>query len=118
MKRYGIWAMFLVALLLVVGCRPTEDGGADDPTTADLEIDACKPNESDCGDETAEAEATEAVVTEAPANVPAATEVPQATEVPPVEIDLGEDPFAVRETDWVKGPEDAILTLVEYADFF
>lgn len=100
MRKVWIWAALVLALLMFTACRPEAGTGA--VATEDLGI--CKPEDEDCGDEGAEvAEATATPVEET-----------QVVEVP---IDLGDDPLAVRETDWVKGPDDAFITILEYADF-
>jgi hypothetical protein len=104
MKR---WLLLLIALLVITACRP-EAGLGDAPTgvpaaTEDLGI--CPPGDEGC-DEVAEATAV-------PTARPTATAQPAAQAPAPIE-----DPFALRDTDWVKGADDPIITLIEYADFF
>ena len=100
MRKVWIWAVLVLALLMVSACRP--DAGDTASATEDLGI--CQPEDEDCGDEvTKTADATEAPTRES-----------QVEQEP---IDLGENPLAVRDTDWVKGPDDAFITILEYADF-
>ncbi len=105
MKRSWTWAILLIALMLIVACRPAADSG-------ELEdLDACPPGEEVCTtDETANEEPAPAPTT------PAATDAPQPTAKP---VDLGADPLAIRDGDWVSGSqaEDPLFTLVEYGDF-
>ncbi|MBE9524460.1 MAG: hypothetical protein IMY76_05140 [Chloroflexi bacterium] len=86
----------------------------------------------------AEAETTEVVVPDTPTSVPVPTATLETVEtgeftvpVPMTTLDNGctltssvpEAPqeyvelFGVTENDWVKGPETAALTIVEYGDF-
>lgn len=103
MRKIWIWAVLVLALLMIAACRP--EAGANDSTPSSTEdLGICKPEDEDCDDEGTETvEATRAPIEET-----------QAVEEP---IDLGDDPLAVRDTDWAKGPDDAFFTIMEYADF-
>ena len=108
MRKPWAWAIFLIALLLVTACRPAagdlESGGSE-------VLGACKPEE-DCDDEST-AEMVD------PTAAPAVESEPQEAESAPVEEPpaLGDDPLAVTDADWVEGPDDAFITLIEYGDF-
>ena len=124
MKKGWIWAVLLVALLAISACRPAADDGSGNASEAAEDLGICQPEDEACVDEsaltaTAEAETATAeepapaeTVDETPAEEPAGanTEVPEIAPPPA-------NPFAVRETDWVMGAEDAFITIIEYADF-
>lgn len=119
MRRRWIWAILVIALLMVTACRPTTEEisseGSEEGASEVLGV--CQPEE-DCDDETTEGEEP----TEEPAEATATPEVePRTEEVEnvPVEepVDLGDDPLAVTDADWVKGPDDAFITIIEYGDF-
>lgn len=118
MRRRWIWAILVIAILLVTACRPaTEEISTEgsEETTAEV-LGVCKPEE-DCDDETTEEEPEEE-----PAEATATPEPesrPEEVENEPVEevVELGDDPLAITDADWVKGPDDAFITLIEYGDF-
>ena len=128
MRRIWIWAILLVALLLVAACRPAEEP---EQTSAEV-AGVCKPEEEECADEPAEVEPAEVEAPAEEVEEPTATPVEEvepeeeaedapteaaesaATEPPAVPED---DPFAIQDTDWVKGSDDAFFTLIEYGDF-
>lgn len=123
MKRSWQWAVLLIALLVVVACRPVTDFGeqatAEPGETEELEPGLCPPDQEDCGDEEVEQETEAAQETVEPTAVPEPTEVPadDPTVEPEVTVDV-EALLAVKETDWVKGAgEEPVITLLEYADF-
>lgn len=113
MRRYRKWAALLAALLLTTACRPSvETDGPDPAEEADLGV--CQTGQEDCIDEVA----TEAPATETASPTVAPTPKPTAT------ARAGESPaeqpgdlLAVRDTDWVMGADDALLTLIEYGDY-
>jgi len=124
MKKGWIWAVLLIALLGVTACRPAADDAAHSASEAAEDLGACLPEEEACVDEsalsqtpeeeTAPAEEPEREETaeETPAEEPAATDTEVSESAP-----VGDDPFAVQETDWVMGPDDAFITLIEYGDY-
>ncbi len=119
MRRNWIWAILMVALLLVTACRPAvENLGSEESEQIAAELlGACKPEE-ECDDETAvEEEPVEE--TAEPTAVPEAESRPEEAENAPTDAapSLGDDPLAITDGDWVKGPDDALFTLVEYGDF-
>ncbi len=103
MRRYLTWAALLVALLLAVSCRSAATETTPDADPLVLYATA-KP-----------ATAVPAPATAVPTVKPSADPTAAAAEPVPA-VDL-EDPLAVRETDWVMGPPDAIITLLEYGDY-
>jgi hypothetical protein len=104
MKRYLPWIWLLVALVVITGCR--SDAGLEDAAAeATAALGVCPPGGEDCDDESAAAEEATAV--------PAA-QTPQQQQAPA----SAEDPLASRDTDWVKGAEEPLITLIEYADYF
>ena len=103
MKR---WLLLLIALLVITACRPEAalgDTAGDEPAATE-ELGLCPPGEEECDDE---AEATA---------VP--TAAAQPAEQNPTPVQPVEDPFVLRNTDWIKGPDDAVITLIEYSDYF
>jgi hypothetical protein len=120
MKKGWIWAVLLVALLAISACRPAADDAGHNASEAAEDLGICQPEDEACVDEsalsatpeaetaTAEEPAPEETVDETPAD--ANTEVPEIAPPPA-------NPFAVRETDWVMGAEDAFITIIEYADY-
>jgi len=107
MKR---WLLLLIALLVITACRP-EAGLGDAPTgvpAATEDPGICPPGEEGC-DEVAEATAV-------PTARPTATAQPAAQT--PAPAGPVEDPLAPRDTDWVKGADDPVITLIEYSDYF
>ncbi len=119
MKNLRTWAVLLAALMLTAGCRPTEETdipGATEPTAIVEEegTAVCVTGENDCGEEPA-AEETAVEQVERPTTAPTEQTAPEPTAETTVNSD--EDPFAIRDTDWVKGPDDAFITLIEYGDF-
>ncbi len=127
MKRGWIWAVLLVALLVISACRSVEDeaghNGSEAAATEDLGL--CQPEDETCVDESALSETPEEeetaptkepepeeTVEEAPTEEPADANTEVSESAPVVE-----NPFLVRETDWVMGPDDAFITLIEYGDY-
>lgn len=119
MKRFWIWASLLLALLLVVGCRSVDDGQAVDPTE-EASLGVCQPGEdtSDCDDEGNDeqpvADATTEPTREPTAEPATPVEDPQQNANP---TDETNDPMAPRDTDWVLGAENPVITLIEYGDY-
>ncbi len=119
MKNLRTWAVLLAALMLTAGCRPiaeTDNPGTVEPT---LIVEAegtaiCAPGENDCEDEPA-AEETAVEQIERPTTAPTEQTAPEPAAETPVNSD--EDPLAIRDTDWVMGPDDAFITLLEYGDY-
>lgn len=112
MRKSWIWAILMIALLLVSACRPAAedlDSDSSEETAAEV-VGACKPEE-ECDDEPVEG--TEPVEETAD---PTATPVEESAVVEPPPA-LGDDPLAITDADWVKGPDDAFITIVEYGDF-
>jgi hypothetical protein len=126
MKKGWIWAILLVAMLVISACRPAEDDVDRDAseTAAAEDLGACQPEDEACVDEsvlsaTPEEETApagepepEETVEETPAEEPVATDAEVLESTP-----LVDNPFLVRETDWVMGPDDAFITMIEYGDF-
>ncbi len=111
MRRYWIWATLILALALVVGCRPIA-AGEEPAATEDVDLGVCKPGEEtgDCDDDTSDEE-------------PTAEPAPEPTEQPAEPV--GQDPttetledlLALRDTDWVLGADEPVITLIEYGDY-
>ncbi len=117
MKNLRTWAVLLAALMLTAGCRPTaetDNPGTVEPTLTVEGTEICDPEENDCEDEPA-AEETAVEQIERPTTAPTEQTAPAPTAETPVNPD--DDPFAVRDTDWVTGPDDAFITLLEYGDY-
>jgi hypothetical protein len=113
MRRCRKWAAWLAALLLAAACRPSvETNGPDPAEEADLGV--CQTGQEECTDDVAsEPAATETVS-------PTVPPTPMPTATTRVDESLAEQPddlLAVRDTDWVMGADDALLTLIEYGDF-
>ena len=137
MNRRWTWAVLLIAMLFVSACRPV--GEVEEPATLDItageDMGICPPDDEDCGGETAgeqevaEEPTAEETVAEEPTAEPTALPTDPPTPEPvneptaePVETNDGgdvpvEDPFVIKDTDWTLGPEDATVTLLEYADY-
>jgi hypothetical protein len=119
MKRNLSLVLLLVALAVITACRPA--AGLGDTATAEPaateELGVCPPGGEDCEDEGtgADAEATAVPVADATAK-PA--EDKQAADPSPAPAEPVEDPLALRDTDWVKGAKDPVITLIEYSDYF
>ncbi len=116
MKNLKVWAVLVAALMLIVGCRPT--GETDIPGTAELTLTedgeaVCEPEDTDCEEEPTAGEAAAEQV-EGPTTAPAEQAASEQTAETPVNPD---DPFAIRDSDWVMGPDDALITLLEYGDY-
>ncbi len=109
MRKSWIWAILLVALLLVGACRPAveepESGSSD-------ALGVCKPEE-DCEDELGEGKAPAEEVAE-PTVAPVEETDSAPSEAPVVPAD---DPLAAQDGDWTMGPDDAFMTIIEYGDF-
>ena len=119
MRKRWIWAVLLIALLLVAACRPPVedvDPGSSEVTSTE-ELGACKPEEP-CDDETAEPEAPVEETPEpaAPTEEPEREEEVENTPTEAAAVPV-EDLLAVTDDDWVKGPDDAFITIIEYGDF-
>jgi hypothetical protein len=113
MKRHLSWILLLVALVVITACRPAAE--VDEVTTeapaATDELGACQPGGDDCEDEETEA-ATDATA------VPTAQPTTEKEAAEPASAEPVGDPFAIRDTDWVMGAEDPVVTLIEYSDYF
>jgi len=115
MKRNLSLVLLLVALVVITACRPA--AGLGDTATAEPaateELGVCPPGGEDCEDEGAgaTAEATAAPTAEPTADKQAADPSPTPAEPP-------EYPLALRDTDWVTGAKDPVITLIEYSDYF
>ena len=108
MRKSWIWAILLVALLLVGACRPA----ADEPeSSSDEGLGVCKPEE-DCEDEPGEEAPTEEAAEPTVAPVEETDSAP--SEAP---VALPDDPFAVQDGEWTMGSDDAFITIIEYGDF-
>jgi hypothetical protein len=111
MKRHLAWILLLVALVVITACRP--DAGEGDVTTEDPaateDLGLCPPGGDDCEDEEADPAAEATAV---PTPEPAAEEGAMGSAEP------DNDPLALRDTDWVMGSEDPVITLIEYSDYF
>ena len=119
MKNLRAWAVLLAALMLTAGCRPAAETDNPDPAepTAIVEAEGtpiCGPEENDCEEEPA-AEETAVEPVERPTTAPTEQTAPEPTAERPV--NSGDDPLAVRDTDWVMGADDAFITLLEYGDY-
>ncbi len=115
-----LWGVLLILMLALAACQPaTPEASTGSPesteppaaaTAAATEAATAAPTEPPTS---APSEATPAPAE--PTAAPAATPVPGATSAPqptpPWQIP------GVQEDDWVSGPEDAGLTIVEYSDF-
>ncbi|MEZ4518339.1 MAG: peptidylprolyl isomerase [Chloroflexota bacterium] len=104
MKRIT-FTLLLIGLMALAACG----GAGTAPTLSEPEISGTVTS-GDVADTADTSGATSA---------PAATEVTDATgstddAVEPVS---DSDPTVVRDTDWSVGPEDAVVTVIEYADF-
>lgn len=116
MKNLRAWAVLLAALMLTAGCRPaaeTDNPGTAEPARTVEGTAICVPGENDCEDEPA-AEETAVEQVERPTTAPTEQTAPEPTADAPVNYD---DPLAIRDTDWVMGPDDAFITLLEYGDY-
>lgn len=114
-KRWSVlWGALLVLMAALAACQPATprvSNGASEPTeTATVAAATVAPTEPPSA---APTEATPAP--SEPTSPPAATPVPGATSAP-----QPTPPWIIpeiREGDWVKGPEEAGVTIVEYSDF-
>ena len=109
-KQWKFTALLLAVVLLLAACSPTATPESD-PTEAPTEVVTEAPVEESTDEPTEEADATEVAeptgpLTITPPEEPAVCEM--IPDVPAREVD---------ETDWVKGAEDAEITIIEYADF-
>lgn len=115
MKRRLAWILLLVVLAMVTACRPAGSLGdaAKEESAATEELGICPPDSEDCDDEESDVgtEATEV-------STPQTTEKEQAAEPDSSPANPTDNPLAPRDTDWVKGAEDPLITLIEYADYF
>jgi cyclophilin family peptidyl-prolyl cis-trans isomerase/protein-disulfide isomerase len=116
MKRNLSLVLLLVAMAVLAACRPAADPGNTSPPApaATEELGICPPGGDDCEEEEETGAAAEA--TAPPTAVP--TEDKQTADPTPVSAEPVDDPLAVRDTDWVKGAEDPVITLIEYTDYF
>jgi hypothetical protein len=126
MRRVWIWAILLIALLLVAACRPVAeleetDSSSTEPTPAQP-AGVCKPEEEECEDETADetvdettGDETAVEETDEPASSP--TEETASESAAEGETADPDDPFAVQKTDWVMGADEATVTIIEYGDY-
>lgn len=124
MKRHWTWVILLITLLLVVACRTPaeiEETVPESAATEQVDLGLCPPDE-ECDDETVDAETEEQTSAEvetpaSPTSEPTAQPTtPGEAENEPDDIPV-DDPLVVKDTDWVIGPADATLTLIEYADY-
>ena len=113
MRKSWMWAILMIALLLVTACRPAAEDLDSESSDAEPTVVAgvCKPEEEDCEDGSGEGD--EPVDETAD---PTATPVEESAAVEPPPA-LGDDPLPITDGDWVKGPDDAFITLIEYGDF-
>ena len=127
MKISKYIALALLAALLLGACS----SGAD-PTATDTPVqDQPKPTATDQPTADAPTEmptdppatatdpAPASTATDEPASASTATEAPPPTAAP-TDTPVPEDVFAFLEVgpdEWVHGPEDAAVTIIEYADF-
>lgn len=124
MKRAWIWAVLLIALVMISACRPTADSLEDGAAAAAEDLGACQPEDDACEVEPAAAETVEesteptreTTVEETTGETTPEESAPTDTEVSEGAL-AGDDPFAIQKTDWVLGPEDAFITMIEYGDF-
>jgi hypothetical protein len=115
MKRNLSLILLLVGLVVITACRPAADPGdtatAEPAATEDLGL--CPPGGEDCEEESSGATAEATAI---PTAIPTADE--QTAETSPTPAGPTEDPLASRDTDWVKGAKDPVITLIEYGDYF
>lgn len=107
-----LWGALIALMLALAACRPATPEAATsvpEPTAPPATV---APTDAPAEQATPAGEATAALdepTTSAPTPVPGATLAPRpepAWLIP-----------ELREDEWVKGPEDAGLTIVEYSDF-
>ena len=99
-------------------CQAAENIAVDDPTDeGSMEVDAFLPTETVVEDsaeaETVVDEPTATTIKTLTGPTSECTLVSSLPESSPEYADI----FAVQDDDWVFGPEDAAVTIIEYGDF-
>lgn len=109
--------LLILTVLLLAACSSEQQTAVSETATPEIEEEppAVEPTEVT----PTEIEPTEATVSEPGGNVAAAgvqmecTLVSDQPDTPAEFVEI----FSVKEDDWVKGPETAAVTFVEYGDF-